>query len=518
MNGTPTLACAVLLLPALLSAQGSLTTTFASNSGGANGGVVYFDLDVTDPAGVQIHQLDIHTPSPFGGVTFYSTPTSWVGNNSNPSAWTPRATGSFAVGAGIGAPTQVCLGNGFHLPQGQWGVAVAQDLSTTQAYTVGTGGVPLVYATSELTLTAGAASNNQFAGPVFVPRVWNGTIYYNIGTTPGACLPSATKEQYGTGCLADFASFYEQMTSAAFDLSNTDIVGTATSNGYSVQVMPGTGPLPVGGVGGATVLTLGDDNQVAAGTLGMSVGSNGWFARGAGNSNGFIPLAAQLLGNPAEAIYTWTDLQPNTSGVVTYEEDVVSGMTRVTFDGVYGWNTNDPVFVQMDFDVGTGDWAIRFGTVGFANPEDWLVGYSPAGVSADPGSVDVSAGSIATAAVDVLPLTVDGDTPNLGGSWNITTDNIDPASPFAVAFFGVRGAPVPMAAIGLDAPECVVHLGSVMSNLVASSVANSATVSVAVPAATALVGVQLAEQSVCLTLQNPAGLLTSNGIEGTVGL
>ena len=52
---------AVVSLSALAFAQSPLTTTFANNNGNAAGGAIYFDLDVLDPAGVTIYNIDINT-------------------------------------------------------------------------------------------------------------------------------------------------------------------------------------------------------------------------------------------------------------------------------------------------------------------------------------------------------------------------------------------------------------------------------------------------------------------------
>ena len=337
----------------------------------------------------------------------------------------------------------------------------------------------------------------------------------------GVCPPGATRERYGAGCTASFTSFYELSDSASFDLTNTDITATNLGAGYVVFPSPGAGPLPVGGVDplGGTVLTLPDDGQVIAGTLGMSVGSNGWMARGTGNSNAWVPTSLFMVGNPSEGVYTWTDLQPNNSGTVTYEEDVATGQTRVTYDGVNGWGTQDPCYIQIDYNVNSGDWAIRFGTVGFANPEDWLVGYSPAGANADPGSTDISAAAvILTGAADIFPLTVDSNNPSLGGNWDVTTSNIDPLSPIAITFFGARGPATPATLIGIAAPGCDINLATALMSVATLNSGGSALATVPIPNNVALAGFQLSAQSICLTTSNAANLLFSNGVEGTLGL
>jgi len=510
---TATVVATLHLATASLTAQGVLTTTFADNNGNGAGGIVYFDLDVTAAAGLLINTIDINTTSTAGAIDVYLTPTTYVGNEVSPGAWTLAASGTFAAGAGAGIPTPVPLNGGLALPQGQYGVAIAQGPNTDQRYTTGNAPFQLVYTTPNVTLTAGAAQNAHFTGIPFQPRVWNGTLHYG-------CVTCASKSTYGAGCTHAIDSFYELMTSIAFDLTNTDIVATKTTPGYSVTASAGSGILPVGGVdpAGGTVLVLGDDDQVAVGTLGMTVGSNGWFALGSGNSNSFTPTAQVMLNNPAEAVYTWTDLQPNNSGVVTYEEDAVTGLARVTFDGVHGWNTPDDVFIQIDFNTVSGDWAIRFGTVGFNNPEDWLVGYSPAGVSPDVGSLDISAtGTFTTTATSGPPMAIDSTLPQLGTTWTITTTNIDPTSPFAVTMFGPRGPATPLATLGLPASNCELHLTALLTSAASTNSFGTSSVSVPIPFLPALTGFLVSAQSVCLTQSNSANLLTSNGVQGKVG-
>ncbi|HIE69914.1 MAG TPA: hypothetical protein EYP98_06935, partial [Planctomycetes bacterium] len=252
------LSIAILSCAAALKAQSPLTAAFLNNNGNSVGGMVWFDLDVTDPAGIQIFALDINTAGASGGADFYTCPTTYVGNEINAAAWTLAGGGVFATGAGMGAPTQICMGGGFYLPPGQYGVAIAQELTNTnQAYTNGIG-TNQVYTTTELTLTAGASANAQFAGVPFTPRVWNGSIHYNVGPVPGVCIAGATTEQYGLGCNRSYASIYEISATGAFDLTDTDLTATNTGAGYVILATPGTGPLPVGGVDplGGTVLVL----------------------------------------------------------------------------------------------------------------------------------------------------------------------------------------------------------------------------------------------------------------------
>ncbi|MEO2004917.1 MAG: hypothetical protein ABGY41_12550, partial [Candidatus Poribacteria bacterium] len=332
------------------------------------------------------------------------------------------------------------------------------------------------------------------------------------------CIPNASKATFGEGCYSQFASFYEVMDTASFDLTDTDLTGTNAGGAYSVVASAGMGPLAVGGIDplGGTVLTLPDDGQATAGTLGMSVGSNGWVALGGGNSNTWGPIVSAMLGNPSEGVYCWTDLQPNNSGTVTYEEDVLTGQTRTTFDGVNGWNTPDPCHIQFDYNVTTGDWAIRVGVVGFANPEDWLVGYSKAGANLDGGPVDVSAGA-STAAADQAGLGLDSNNPSLNMDWDLTCSNIDASSPGAFFFFGSAEVNPGVDLGFIGAPGCFAYTSADLAAVLELGV-GSVTTTIAVPNDPALAGASLTVQATAASPANAWGVATSNGLTGTVGL
>jgi hypothetical protein len=83
-------------------AQSPLTTTFANNNGGSVGGGIYFDLLVTNPAGITINAMDLNVTGT-GSVEVYTTPLTRVGNQTNPGVWTLVSSG--AVNGGVsGAP------------------------------------------------------------------------------------------------------------------------------------------------------------------------------------------------------------------------------------------------------------------------------------------------------------------------------------------------------------------------------------------------------------------------------
>ena len=389
----------------------------------------------------------------------------------------------------------------------------------------GTGGTDIAAPDNNLSLTEGRIDLDGFVGETITEITFSNQSNPNGGYGIVACNfgVQAKTEVVGQGCIREFTSFYEEIPTAAFDLTDTDILATSTGAGYVVLPLPGSGPLPVGGVdpAGGTVLTLPDDGVVPAGTLGLEVGSNGFLAFGSGNSNQWSPTTALMLGNPAQTVYAWTDLQPNNSGVVTYEEDVATGLGRVTFDGVNGWSTTDPHYIQIDFNVITGDWAIRFGVVGFANPEDWLVGYSPAGQSADPGPVDISAaGAIVTQANDIIPLGLESvNRPVLGTSWDLQVTDIPATTVFGLTLWGLSDPGiVDLAFLGL--PGCQLRSSAELILGPWTPTGTTYGYSFAVPATPAtLSGFELYTQAATFGAPpvNSFGAITSNGIKGTLG-
>lgn len=400
----------VSMLAATAVAQSPLSTTFANNNGGASGGAVYFELESLDPAGVTITDLDLNVGGA-GGVAanfdLYLQPLNAAGELDHDGTWVgPVSSGSTAATQAAGTPTNFALSTPLALGAGcRYGVAIAGDFA--HAYTTGSGGFQLNYQTAELEILACCASNTPFAGSAFTPRVVNTSVYYTSG---GTCPSIASCAPSGDGCLASLGSFYEAMSPANFDLNGMILTGTSNGSGFDISVAAGAGiSVPAGAT---EIAGLGDDTSVDTngfgGTLGLWAGSNCWLSTGTGNSNGFSPSVSVLLNNPETGVYSWTDLQPNAagSGQVYYDEPA-AGVGRLTYDGVYGWSTTDPNYIQITLDTNTGDFSIEWGVTGASNPEDFLVGYSPGGPSDDPSAIDISAGAFSIGDGDAPALSLD---------------------------------------------------------------------------------------------------------------
>jgi hypothetical protein len=181
----------------------SLTTLFAQNNGGSVGGIVYFDINVTNPAGITLSQLDTNTSlalgNPFGMQVYMKSGTS-VGFETNAGAWTLMATGG-AVSVGINQPSVVEFPD-FPITPGVWGMALVMQ-GAAHSYTNGTGANQF-YSNADLSITCGKANNVPWAASPFSPRVWNGTIRYNCGGAPPVSY--CTSGTSTNGCAASITA------------------------------------------------------------------------------------------------------------------------------------------------------------------------------------------------------------------------------------------------------------------------------------------------------------------------
>jgi hypothetical protein len=453
----------LLLTAATVSAQSPLTTTFANNNGGAAGGAVYFDL--TGVAPVQILDIDLHFGSAAGtagSIDVYEiVGGTYVGNEQNPAAWTLAASAPVTAG-GIGVPTNCVLSAPLVVGAGVTNAYAIVANGLAHTYTTGTAPFPLTYSTVELSLTAGAAGNVPFTGVPFSPRIVNINVNY-VAAGPGTV---ATVADEGTGCVQEFGSVYELFAAGTNDLANTAWTFQAIGGGAYVVLPAGTFN-PVGTLSTPTAVALTDDSQAAVGTLGLTVGSNGWIALGAGNSNAFTPTVAAMLANPSTGFYSWHDMNPAAagSGQVQYEE--AGPLAVVTYDGVFNFGGTtagtDDNFIQYQYNSVTGDVVLAFGNLSTGG-NGWLVGTSPGGASLDPGGVDWSTGGpFFTSAGDVSPLslTATSGRPVQGpaaAQVSCTTDNIPASAIIHVGWIGETFPGTSLGIVGLP-NSCTLNVG-----------------------------------------------------------
>lgn len=442
------------------------------------------------------------------------------------------------VGSTTSAPAWSCASGGNDI----WFTYVAGGAGTLTVSTCGVASWDTaiqVFSGSCGALTSVACNDDSCSlqSQVSIP-VTLGTYYVRVGGFGGATGSFslnvsgplgtlASSVPYGTACGLASKAFYESMAAAAFDLGNSGMRLVRSGNFYVAQ----PGGTYVAPPGTATTLALTDDS-VASVTLGTSfpyiggtttsleVCSNGFVSVATGNGTGFTPSAAAWLTSTQTRWGTWHDFNPTLvgSGQVKFHE--AGAISYVTWDGVYSFGTTAANTFQLQFDRSTGNVTFAWATM-VASGNAWLVGYTAGGANVDPGNRDISAtlpATFRTSADNAQPLALASTLPQLGTTLTFTTTQFPASSLLGLQMLGLQHIDpgVPLDLIGM--PGCFQHASlDVMYPMFPG--AQQGTYAMAVPNNPALMGFQMSGQSVAFVNGvNAAGLVTSNGLQITVGL
>lgn len=562
------------LLPAIalaasLAAQSPLSLPFNTNNGLSGTAGVFFDLNVTEPTGITITTIDVNTfatAGTVGTVEVYTTPTTYVGVETNAAAWTLGDSGG-VIAAGTNVPAPVCLANGgVFLAQGSYGICLRHTVVGVR-YTNSAGTVTA--STAEVAFAGGksATMTTAFTSTPITNRIFNGNIYYNIGAVPGGtCPPFATKTLFGTGCYpATGDSWYENFP----QLTNFDMAGTAGNEfvlvatpigaaGYAVAQGTPAWYTPTGTQvlsNATTPAAMTDDTMSGPQTLPFSftfpgnptgvtvmhATTNGFVHLGPTTltTGDFTPTAAEMhtlqprlfalwadwqaatnvTTNPASGVYF--DVDPSNQTVYFTWLDVadrrgqvpVAGATSINFQVAINSNGTVEYRYRNMVPAATGTGAVM---VGFSKGNLNVTG-GP--TSVDTGSRDITASvPFVTNGPDSRPLALDSNTPRLGLNWTLTTTGVDPLSPITITFFGTAMLNPGVDLGFLGAAGCNAHVLGLVGDITSTVASGSSTTTLAIPSNPVFAGLLLDCQSVCFTLKNSLGLLTSNGVEGSIGL
>ena len=530
-----------LLLSSLLAgsafAQCFSVTTLTISGNGQSG--TMFDVVNISATPINIGSFDqcFFNAGTSAFIEIYTKAGTWNGSQQTPAAWTLVGSApSFVHGIAptldpLPIPVNVTI-----LPGQTQGFYITGDVGTTVAYTTGAGQLgSVIGSNADLQVTAGVGVPYPFGAPFGLPtagRLWNGRVNY---CPVGSGTVLATNTTTGAGCItvADISSYENFATAGAFDLANTAISLIHTGSGY--LAIPGITTY-VAPSAGAQVLALTDDSEASvtlsqamrvgssSSTTTLTVCSNGFISAGTGNGTGFTPTPSIFLaGTRVWWSLGWHDYNPSIvgSGQVKFEQ--IGNIAYITWDGVWdfgGATAANANTLQAQFDVTTGTAHFVYQTMSTLG-NGFLVGFSDAGASADPGSMDISAALPATysaATFAVQPLAVAATSrPVTGTSWNLNVTNVPGTGVLGVDIFGLSDPAIPDLAF-LGAPGCGLRASLDVLNawIVAG---NSHGYSFAVPNNPALVNVHLYTMSA--VFQNPPvnafGAITSNGIDGKIG-
>lgn len=341
----------------------------------------------------------------------------------------------------------------------------------------------------------------------------------------------ATNTTIGQGCGSSYASFYQFFATApAFNLG-----GTAMNMiGSPYTVVPGVGSLlPVGPT--PTVLALTDDSEATYtfvngfaapgwGT-GVTVCSNGYVSKATGNGTSFSPSVASLLAGPQDWYAVgWHDFNPTLAGSGQVKVDETPSLLTITWDGVWdylGTSAANACTMQMQV-TSSGDVTYAYGAMSTLGGTGFLVGFSPAGANADPGSRTLlSAAPFALASGDVLPLSLAASNRPVQGAapttWDLVVSNVPATTVIGVDIFGLSDPNIPdLGLFGLGKSGCQIHASlDVVNAWFSAGVSHN--YSLTIPASPSLNNFVLFTQSACLGNGVMSDNITSNAIRGSVG-
>jgi len=546
-------SCGIVLLAGQAVSQSQLTTTFLSNNGGSVGGMIYFDLTVANPLGVTIEKLEINTVSTSGDLTVFLTPTGFAGAAGNSAVWTQVGVGAL-VPAGLDSPSEVCLGAGFYLAPGSYGIALA-GASISHRYTNGGPGVPSSVANNDLSLAIGATSNAPFGGAQFVPRLWNGSLYYEVGqsTTPSC----AYTRRFGAGCNEGSTTWYQEFGDlASFDLGGSMALPiavramTAGPSGYIVVPATPAWRPPTGA-------PLQDNLAQSPGQISTSefsepivlpfifnfpggaanvvhASANGWVHLGATNQlvDLSLPSVNGLLTQAPRLASLWSVLDPsanlstNSAAGIYYDVDPNGQAAYITWLDVAAARMGPPPAGATSINVqcviySNGNYEFRYADiVPGSGVGSAIVGWSQGGLIApvpDPQSVDVSSSMpLFTTGPDNFALEHAAGTAQLGAALDLRVDHVEPVMPFAFLFVGDVELTQSLAAVG--APGCDVLTNTLAGALVpVGGATGSGSYALIIPSDPALVGTTYISQYAAASQRNSLNLSTSNGVSWTIG-
>lgn len=555
-------------------------TTYLGTPSVTDGANMFFDLTLTSDVTISrigINLLDdgsaapggVATPNLVGQTSFlvvWLTPTTAIGNTANAAVWNQVAIGNLTV-APPDSPSNA-LFNGvapatgpFTLTAGSYGVAlqhipigaalppnpfapgsqagtVLHPLYTNPAALP----TPTTFSDQFLTLNAAGLGGqaNPFVSGVAQPRVINCEIDYAVPANTAYSTP------YGSGCYDRKASFYEHFAAPG----SIDLTANLTmiNLGPNYQVIPGVGVFipPV-----SASLTLNPPAQTSTAswddahtgpialpaswgagfpypggvTPAIDIGSNGYVFLQPGTSTlAYYGATSGLLNDAARLCPAWGDWDPATGGSMHYDVGPGEAYVAITWLNVPEWNQpgTSVSFQMILYPSGQVDFVYQ-GTVGMVAAAA-LVGWSPGGGAADPGSMDITATVPFQTGDGTVPAVLSMSArPVLGTTPNMVTTNLNAATNINIVLLSLAPLPgIDLATLGLPAPGCRTYIGlTSYASLGLTLGSGTSSLPLNLPNNPAFVGAQMFGQAVQLTppqALNAAGVLVSNAVCISLGL
>ncbi|MBL8732844.1 MAG: hypothetical protein JNN13_10790 [Planctomycetes bacterium] len=538
------------MLAERLSTNGKLGKWFSTGlPGGALTGAntaVAFDLSLLQPMRFEVFEVHFGEPLGTAGTleVYAALGTSFVGIESNPAAWTLVGSGN-VIAAGPGNETSVVLSAPVVLPAGTSALllrGVGVSLDATPAAPAN-----LVFDAGDFVMQCGAMITNWPFGAVQANRALQGGFAFEVASVPQH--PGAVTS-YGTGCYAKTDSLYSHFADAAaaasvlsgqslrFVFAGGDylaIWGGGTFVAPSGAATPLTGFVPNADDGTVVVMLPSPLPYPGGIASSLHVHSNGnvWFDDNTYTltPDDYTPSPTVMLAAPGTGFWSWHDFNQSEpgSGAITFES--VGNLALVTWMGVesYPNGVQNPTWQQFQFDLSTGDVTIVWPTIDAngtsAFGSGYLVGYSPGGASVDGGNVDLTTLAGTPTGTGMFPLHLTATSPVAGTTMTLTAENVPAAVPGSGLHLGLlvlstSSMPGPGLDLGfLGAPGCALSVGSLDLTLTMIGTTPTLSLPFVLPAGVSA-GTTIYAQVVGLVMAgtlNPAGIVTSNGLQVRIG-
>lgn len=364
-------------------------------------------------------------------------------------------------------------------------------------------------------------------------RIGPGALDVSVSTEVPGGSPAATVAQFGNGCGSCTPAFYELFSPAAnIDLSGSSAVMSYGGGEYNV----GNGSTQYLAPASAD-LGLGNDDHVqvnlpfslpypGGSTNSLWVCSNGFVSTTAANGTGWLPIISSFLSGATRWAAGMHDLDPSTAGSVHFDASpTVATVTWLNVANFLSGSFPGTTTMQLQF-YPNGDVHMIWQSMSNTGVP-WVVGYTPGGVTVDPGSIDISSevgNGFRLCMATVEELALDASAPPVVGSQldQITSSISQPGTPFGATLMTITppASPIDLSGFGLEG--CSGYVPSSGSVTAFWTTGGNATVQVpfAVPNNNAFIGLEITSQSFAYTpaAGTSIGLIVSNGLLMTVGI
>lgn len=354
-----------------------------------------------------------------------------------------------------------------------------------------------------------------------------------LGTYP----PLASTSTYGAGCpnltQAGTGTFFELFPSGAVDLSNTSIL-FQFAGGNTYVALPGPGF--DNGYGPGDALTQGDDTQVtvAATAMGgfpflgsvvtsMRAASNGFLWLAPNTSSPFTVSETTFATSDPRIAPLWGDWNFNLGGTFYWTATATHCLATWENVAAFGRAGTQNTFQVKLFP--NGDVVFSYGAVlnnSTTTGGNALAGLSGGGSTGPTTSIDLGSVLTTPTVFDLTPFNVRPlrhvatSNPSLGGQYRLEVQDIPTGTALGVFLLSfTRFDPgIDLTSIGM--PGCSQYVG-LDARIVTLVTGPTMSLTVPIPPNLAYAGVQLATQGATFSGITPLGVISSNGVVGTIG-